>query len=609
MTGTIVQKYVNALYVVMYDRAADSNGYNYWLSTVTGATAQTPVTDAIAQTMAGAFRSASPTYFNTQYAALSDSNFILALYANLGNTSSGVAGDALNYWQGRLDSFGGDRAKLAGDFTKAFLEYNGTDAAGLLRKAAFENKVAVSQAWVDASRTNAFMNSAAPTDAAFAAQMRIIDGVDHTAAALQLVNAQVNSVVTTGNLANATGVPVANPVITLTAGTDTVTGSAQNDTIDGTRAVLSGQVLNSVNNSDSIDGGAGTDTLNVQMQEAADITLASLRNVETVSVENSSAGVRVFNLVNSDASVQTISSANNAQNLTVSNIQSAVSNFSLANTAVNFTASVTSARLSGSSDAATVQLSNVVQSNITLGTTSAASGYETITLNSVGTIKNGDTTDLVLDDGAGTSLATVIVTGTQDLDVDFTPTTVTTVNASAFTGRLDVQFAGANGQNVTVTGGSANDIIDVQGYTTADVINGGAGSDRLVLTNAEAVAATLVQSNVSNIEVVGLSDGSNGTITVSNFGATNLRFGAAVAGATTADYAAGTNTLDLQQRASGGFNVTVNVAGVATTDVLNVTMGSASGGAGNTFGAGTVTINGAETVNLSSRLAPVQQIA
>ena len=219
MTGTIVQKYINALYVVMYDRAADSNGYNYWLSTVTGATSQTPVTDAIAQTMAGSFRSASSTYFNTQYSALSDSNFILALYANLGNTSSGVGGDALNYWQGRLDGFGGDRAKLAGDFTKAFLEYNGTDAAGLLRKAAFENKVAVSQAWVDASRTNAFMNSAAPTDAAFAAQMRIIDGVDHTAAALQLVNAQVNSVVATGNLANATGVPVANPVITLTAGT------------------------------------------------------------------------------------------------------------------------------------------------------------------------------------------------------------------------------------------------------------------------------------------------------------------------------------------------------------------------------------------------------
>jgi len=71
-----------------------------------------------------------------------------------------------------------------------------------------------------------------------------------------------------------------------------------------------------------------------------------------------------------------------------------------------------------------------------------------------------------------------------------------------------------------------------------------------------------------------------------------------MAGAGTVSYAAGTNSLDLQNFTSGGGGsaLTVNVAGTATNDVLNVTLGSTT--AGNTFGTGNVTINGAETVNL-----------
>lgn len=261
--------------------------------------------------------------------------------------------------------------------------------------------------------------------------------------------------------------------------------------------------------------------------------------------------------------------------------------------------------LSGTTDAATLKLSNVSDATISLGTVSAASGYETINVESNGSVKNGATTDLVLNDGAGTSLTTVNFSGAQALDIDFTPTTVTTVNASTMTGALDVQFAAANAQNVTVTGGTGNDIIDVQGFNANDTINGGDGTDRLVLTNAEAIAATTARTNVTNVEWLRLSDTTNGTgITVGNVavGATGLQLGSAVnhTGAVVATFASGTANFDRQDSTDNANEATtLTINGVATNDVLNVTLGTAA--AASTWGGnGAFTINGAETVNIST---------
>jgi hypothetical protein len=66
---------------------------------------------------------------------------------------------------------------------------------------------------------------------------------------------------------------------------DNITGTAVNDTIDGSRAVLSGQTLNTLGNSDVINGGEGTDTLNIQIHENLTTITPTIRNVETLSVE------------------------------------------------------------------------------------------------------------------------------------------------------------------------------------------------------------------------------------------------------------------------------------------------------------------------------------
>jgi hypothetical protein len=229
---------------------------------------------------------------------------------------------------------------------------------------------------------------------------------------------------------------------------------------------------------------------------------------------------------------------------------------------------------------------------VTLQTSSAASGYETLNIQSNGSLANVLTG---LTDGNGTSLTTVNFSGSQNLTLPLLDTSITNANASGMTGRLMLTVAAANTQNMAITGGSADDVINMNGtYTSADTINGGIGNDRLVLTNTEATAATTTQSNVSSIEVIGLSDGLSGTVAVNNFNATGLQFGANMAGGGIVNYAAGTNSLDIQHY-TGNTSLTVNIAGSATNDILNMNIGSTN--TGNTFGAVGVIINGAETVN------------
>lgn len=378
---------------------------------------------------------------------------------------------------------------------------------------------------------------------------------------------------------------------------DNFTGTAANDLFDASRAVLQGQVLNSLGNSDVINGGEGTDTLNIQLSEALDVT-PTIRNVETLSVEQMNAAARIINMINGDASVKTVSIANSVNDISITNLQGKVDTVNLSNNnTAGVDATVTmAAGLTGTTDVLALNLSNVTAGTVTVGSAAAGSGYETINVASNGTIANVLTS---LTDGLSTSLTTVNVTGSQAITLPLADATVTTVDASALTGVLTLTVAAGNTQNMTITGGTANDVINMNGtYTANDTINGGDGTDRLVLTNAEAIAATTAQTRVTNIETIGLSNGLNGTVTVSNFGATGLNFGANLAGAGIINYAAGTSNLNVST-----FNnntVTVNIAGVATNDVLNYTIGNATAGTGNAGSAHAITINGAETVNLSS---------
>jgi len=400
----------------------------------------------------------------------------------------------------------------------------------------------------------------------------------------------------------------AGSTFTLTEGTNTATGNAADNRFDGSLVTTVAGRLQSWNNSDQLDGGAGTDTLFAQI--TASVTPAKLSNIEVADLEVQTNALTV-DLNVGDDKLSTLKFSNNGGNdITVSNVNSAIATYEILNNSAGagaVTVTVANAKLTGTSDAATINLSNVSTATIAIGTVAAGSGYETLTVNSGGSVKNGGTADLILDDGNGTSLTTVNFTGAIALDIDFTPATITTVNAATMTAALDVQFAAANGQAVTVTGGTGNDIIDVAGFATTDTVNGGDGTDRLVLTNAEAIAATTARTNVTNVEWIRLSDTTNGTgITLANLGGasmTGLQLGSAVdhTGNVVATFAAGTANYDRQDSTDNGNETqTLTISGVATTDILNVTLGT-TGAASTWNGNGAFTINGAETVNILSQ--------
>ena len=107
------------------------------------------------------------------------------------------------------------------------------------------------------------------------------------------------------------------------------------------------------------------------------------------------------------------------------------------------------------------------------------------------------------------------VTGSANLtinnDVDFAANTSTeldaidgTVDASAFTGALDITFN--TGDVVSATGGSGADNFEFSsGFDQYDVVNGGAGTDTLAL-DAGATALTKTDfANVTNTEVLELN--------------------------------------------------------------------------------------------------------
>jgi hypothetical protein len=77
--------------------------------------------------------------------------------------------------------------------------------------------------------------------------------------------------------------------ITLTAGVDTVAGTAGNDTINAQAVDATGAAKTTLSGFDAIDGGAGTDTLNIyttNLDNAVFPTAATVKNVEIINVYN-----------------------------------------------------------------------------------------------------------------------------------------------------------------------------------------------------------------------------------------------------------------------------------------------------------------------------------
>lgn len=414
-----------------------------------------------------------------------------------------------------------------------------------------------------------------------AAQLYSYNGSDASlvAAKAAYVNAVDGSYNYSINTANVSGATLSGTIIsggqtyTLTTAIDTVAGTSGDDTIIGDAATLS--------TADQITGGAGADTLKMYgTAGAADIP--SVTGVEAIYLSGATAS-HDFSSISEVTSVQVDDAADNS----VITVGAGVTTVSVANIlnaetiGVNVASAATSANITlnkfGNSTAnAILDLKGAALATLNLTTASNASYAE------LGELAGNDATD---------TLTKVTVAGDKALALSMNATQkfakVTTVDASANTGGVSVTLEATTGADVTFTGGTGNDSVAFGGkFTKADVVNGGSGTDTLSLAQADLTTVeaystadkATVNTNLSNLEVLKVSNALTGNIDASRYDSVNQFVLAAGINN------GGTSTIS---KITSGVSVTYADEAGTATDILALTITDA-----------TVAGNNSDTVNL-----------
>lgn len=381
---------------------------------------------------------------------------------------------------------------------------------------------------------------------------------------------------------------------TLTTAADQITGTVGDDTIAGTLP-YSGTLDSSatLTAGDIISGGSGTDTLTItvsgsNLPVAATATASpNLTGVEKVLVSNVASETtggeyQVIDLALADSALTTVGTSSS----TTAGVLTKFSNVGQIGTvdmAGKGDVQVAYTTTTGTTDAVTLNLKGVGTSSTVLSTFTTA-GIETINVAS-GTAANYAKIT------ADTSLTKVAITGSKALTLDLngaTNTAITTVDASAATGKVTVNAAGLGITTVTATGGTATD----DTYSTDQAIS--ASSKLSKVTGFEVLAHTGVASVSLDAALTNIS-----TISLTNSANTTLTFASGYTGATTVNLTgdAGDSVTD---NANIALTVNANVAnvttgttldaGTGTTDVLNLT---ADG-----IGATLTSVTDFETINI-----------
>lgn len=337
---------------------------------------------------------------------------------------------------------------------------------------------------------------------------------------------------------------------------DDLTGSAGNDTFTAEDGTLQ--------TTDNANGAAGTDLLDVILTGAAALgnPAPSITDIETLRVTDvNTAGASAISAANWTG-LATVEVLGSNQNLTV-NALTTIPDAAITDANVNLTLVFGGTTTDGTADALALALSNVD------GSTFTADGIETFDVESAGA---DNAVTLV-----GNALETVNVSGDQAVDLGDLPDTVETLDASAATG--DVTAAGFGAIDVTATGGSGDDTLDLNGtYTADDTVNGGAGSDTLIVQDTEAAVAD-EQTNVTNVETLEVSDAIGESIDLTEWtGVTGLvaaaGFDAAADDVLTVNSGT-TVTLEADTANGAATAITIEVGGTGINDALNLVMDDA----------------------------------
>ena len=399
-------------------------------------------------------------------------------------------------------------------------------------------------------------------------------------------------------------------VYTLTTGVDSgaaFTGTTGNDTFNadntGTTPVSS--------TADSLNGGAGTDTLNVFSDGTAG-SMPALTSVETVNVYDQDAALDVsasswssvttLNLVRGDGAIVTVGA--NVATIGLENITVAATDTTTDDIVVNFGAARTSATLNFSAVNGTAgDLLEDIEVNGAAITTAnvnvtGASSFDALNLDAATIINvNASAAFTVTSLETSATAAALTITGAGAVSLGELDTAINTVTSTA-TAALTAAIGAA--VDTVVTLGSGNDVItastaDTIATTDALAVNAGDGTaDILIILAAADVNSTADGGRYTNFETVRV-DGSYDADNIA--GITALQITGTTASQSYTDLTA-TQAANIQVRGDTTSATFALKVATGTADVLTLTMGT-----GLTTSAATdivtgMTVTGFETLNI-----------
>jgi hypothetical protein len=372
----------------------------------------------------------------------------------------------------------------------------------------------------------------------------------------------------------------------LTTGTDTGTAFAGGAGADTFSAYVNGSVA-TLNSGDALVGGDGSDTLSVSMSgtPSAGVSSIFLTSIENISLSNYTTAGSSIDLGQATGVTNVSVTASSATgDSTITGLNNLVA-ASMASGTGDLTITYADSAVTGTTDEQVLTLAGQTAGAFTVNAASTG-GVETVSLAS------GTAANTIAVATTGTTLKTVNVTGDKDLTLTEGATSLITINASEFTGKL--KFTTDDSLDMSITGGTADDTItfSADNFTAADAVNGGAGTDTLSIKSA--ITASTVLAKVSNVEVLNIASASNVTLAASIAGLTTIDTAANADLANTVTFSAGytavtavnidsTDTVVNTANAAITVNATdaafaaSTVTGGTSTDTLNITASSASG--------------------------------
>lgn len=400
-------------------------------------------------------------------------------------------------------------------------------------------------------------------------------------------------------LAATTVTPGGPTTFTLTSGTDNFTGTSSGDTFNATSATL--------NAADSLDGGAGTDTLNFAIASGVSVTPARLNNIEVLSVSEvigSPTGTTTLGLANANALTALAVLGNTfGHDVVFSSLTTKLTSLSLNGVRSNVSLTNAAGVASATNDTIALNLDssggNAVNSTISLP------GYEIINLASVNS--GGSTGVHSIGIGSMTAGSRINVSGVLWTAIQLTGTSkAVTVDASLLStsSGLGISLTANSGTgNARFIGSAMNDAFQLAGtYSTADTVDGGAGTGDVLYLNQSDVALG-GSANLSNLERLGVftTGGTTFSVAPGAFGGANslelqpAGSGTLIAGVI-ASFNSGTSYLELNNGDAGTIDATA--AGSGSTDYLQIALRKNSG----TQTVGNVFTSGFETLELFGNL-------